>query len=307
MTISPEVPAADSAGLWQRMPRRARICTFVLVVYGLLAVYGEAVFRYAKIRDQTPSYQQVSVRNRNLPPCSRSVADSGGNATWHPLGTDNLGRDVSKRLIQGTRIAFHVGVVTSLIAIPLGALLGLLAGYFGRSIDALLCAIAASVAAIPAMLLILAIAMVVGKGLQGIYIGIGLTTWVSVFRTVRGETLKHRDQGYVSAARVLGYSHSRIILRHILPNLLHVVIVAFSVRFPAAVSTEVFMSFIGVGVQNEPSWGVMLNNARVRLWQGVWWEAAAVTLAVFGLVFCFNLIGDALRDALDPTLRRQNS
>lgn len=291
-------------GLWRRLPRHARICAWILALYGLAALHGEAAYRRHRLRDETPAYQRVALAHRNLPPGSWIDAAGGRPRRWLPLGTDNLGRDVCLRLLQGTRIAFHVGIVTSAIAIPLGTLLGLLAGYFGRVADALLCAVAASVAAIPAMLLILAIALVAGKGLQGIYLGIGLTTWVGVFRTVRGETLKHRDQGYVQAARALGYGHARILFRHVLPNLLHVVIVAFSVRFPAAVSTEVFMSFLGVGVQNEPSWGVMLNNARVRLWQGVWWEGAAVTLAVFGLVLCFNLLGDALRDALDPTLRR---
>ncbi len=292
-----------SPGLWRRLPRRARACALILSLYGLAALRGEVAYRRYRLRDETPVYQRVELAHRNFPPGSW-IAGESSPRRWHPLGTDNLGRDVFLRLLQGARIAFHVGIVTSAIAIPLGTLLGLLAGYFGRAVDALLCAAAASVAAIPAMLLILAIALVAGKGLQGIYLGIGLTTWVGVFRAVRGETQKHRDQGYVQAARALGYGTGRILFRHILPNLLHVVIVAFSVRFPAAISTEVFMSFLGVGVQGEPSWGVMLNNARVRLWQGVWWEGVSVTLAVFGLVLCFNLLGDALRDALDPTLRR---
>jgi peptide/nickel transport system permease protein len=218
------------------------------------------------------------------------------HSSFYYLGTDNLGRSVLQRLVQGARIAFHVGIVTSLIAIPLGVLLGLLAGYFGRWVDALCNAISTVFASIPTVLFILALAMIAGEGMLGVYLGISLTTWVSVFRVVRAETLKHRERGYVQAAKVLGYGSGRIMFRHILPNVMHVIIVTFAIRFSAAVSTEVFMSFIGIGVRNEPSWGVMINNARVRLWQGIWWEGAAVTLAVFGLVLAFNLLSDDLRD-----------
>ena len=105
----------------------------------------------------------------------------------------------------------------------------------------------------------------------------------------------------MQAARVLGYSNARILFRHILPNVMHIVLISFSIRFPAAVGTEVFVSFLGIGVQGEPSWGVMLNNARLRLWQGVWWEMTFVTLAIFGLVLAFNVLADELRDRFDPS------
>jgi peptide/nickel transport system permease protein len=190
-----------------------------------------------------------------------------------------------------------------LIAIPLGVLLGLLGGYFGGRVDSLVVWLCATVASMPGLLFILAISMVVGQGLLGIYMGIGLTTWVGVCRTIRAEVIKHRNRAYVQAARVLGYSHGRIMFRHILPNVAHIVLIQFSLRFPAAVSTEVFISFLGIGVQGEPSWGIMINNARLRLWQGVGWEMTAVTLAIFVLVLVFNHLADALRDALDPALR----
>jgi peptide/nickel transport system permease protein len=226
------------------------------------------------------------------------------NLAVHPLGTDNLGRDVLQRIIQGARIAFQVGIMTSLIAIPLGLILGCVAGYFGGRVDDAVVWLYSTFASIPALLLILAVAMVVGKGLAGVYAGIGLTTWVSLCRLIRAEVMKHRDQPYVRAARALGIGHLRVLFRHILPNVFHVVIIVFSLRFPAAIGTEVFISFIGIGVQNEPSWGVMINNARLRLWHGMWWEMVFVTLAIFAVVLAFNLVGDALRDALDPRLRR---
>ena len=286
----------------QRRPisLRTGLCLVVLALYAAVAAWAEISHLRGLGRDEVPRYNQVDLSARNLPPLARS-------ATFHLLGTDNLGRDVALRLAQGTRIAFHVGIVTSCIAIPLGAFLGLVAGYFRGAWDALLCALAAIIASIPSMLFILAIALVAGRGMLGIYLGIGLTTWVGVFRTVRGETLKHREAGYVQAMRALGYGPWRILLRHILPNVSHIIIVAFSTRFPAAVGTEVFMSFLGIGAQNEPSWGVMINNARVRLWTGQWWEGLSVTVAVFGLVLVFNMLGDILRDALDPTLRRSHA
>ncbi len=276
-----------------RHNRLAAVCLAVVVGFALLAFYGEVVYRWHQWKDITPSYQLQDLSRQHLPP---------GPGHW--LGTDALGRDVGARLVQGTRIAFQVGIMTSLIAIPLGLLLGLLAGYYRGRVDDFIVWLYSTFASIPGLLFILAIAMVVGKGLLGVYLGIGLTTWVGVCRLVRAETLKHRDRAYVQAARVLGFSSGRILFRHILPNVFHVVIVAFTLRFPASIGTEVFMSFLGIGVQGEPSWGVMINNARARLWQGVWWEMTFVTAAVFLLVLALNLLGDALRDALDPRLRQ---
>ncbi len=276
----------------RKLPPRAITCLAVLAAYAVVALVAEIRYERFRRADVPASYNEVSLSERNLPPLS----------CGHLLGTDNLGRDVASRLAQGTRIAFHVGIVTSCVAIPLGTILGLLAGYFGRRLDALFCALAAVVASVPSVLLVMAVAVIVGKGLLGIYLGISLTTWVGVFRTIRAETMKHRSLAYVQAARTLGYSHTRVLFRHIFPNVAHLVIIAFSTRFPSAVGTEVFLSFLGIGVQTEPSWGLMINNARVRLWQGQWWECLSVTLAVFGLVLCFNLLGDDLRDTLDPTL-----
>ena len=283
-------------GLWLKSGwRRLWVPLAVIAFYTVLAVWGEVEYRAARARDATPAYNVVDEDHRYEPPSL---------ASGHILGTDNLGRDVFRRLVQGTRIAYHVGVMTSLIALPLGVLLGCLGGYFGRKTDAVVVWLCATVSSVPSLLLILAVAMVVGKGLAGLYWGIGLTTWVGVCRNIRAEVIKHRDRPYVQAARVLGYSDARILFRHILPNVMHIVLISFSIRFPAAVGTEVFVSFLGIGVQGEPSWGVMLNNARLRLWQGVWWEMAFVTLAIFGLVLAFNVLADELRDRFDPATSR---
>ena len=272
-----------------------KICLAAIALYFGAAVFGEVQYRVAKYRDVTPAYNVVHEDQRYQPP---SLA--------HPMGTDNLGRDVALRLVQGARIAFHVGIMTSLIAIPLGVLLGLFGGYFGGKVDSVVVWLCATVASMPGLLFILAVSMVVGQGLMGIYLGIGLTTWVGVCRTIRAEVMKHKAKAYVQAAKVLGYSHLRIMFRHILPNVAHIILIQFSIRFPGAVATEVFISFLGIGVQGEPSWGIMINNARLRLWQGVWWEMTFVTLAIFTLVLVFNHLADWLRDRLDPALRYAN-
>ena len=309
------------ADAWFRLRGRRMVmaCLCVVIGYTVLALYGEAVFRWHKWRDTTPAYQEQNLDEQYLPPGFVRAAqrllgrgDEGREASprslprevaYRPLGTDGLGRDVLRRLVQGTRIAFQVGIVTSLIAIPIGVVLGLLAGYFGGRTDDFIVWLYSTFASIPGLLFILAIAMVVGRGLLGVYLGIGLTTWVGLCRLIRGEVIKHKTRPYVMAARALGLGHLRIMFRHILPNVFHIVIVTFTLRFPAAIGTEVFMSFLGIGVVGEPSWGVMISNARLRLWHGVWWEMAFVTLAIFGIVLAFNLLGDALRDALDPRLR----
>ena len=311
---------------WRDLCRRrsVRFCLGIMAVFFMTALYGEGVYRYYRVTDRTPPYQRVNLAERYLPPscfrhpfvAAQQEAAAAGSRAWvwpgvknlayRPWGTDNLGRDVLQRTVQGTRIAFLVGVVTSLIAIPIGVILGCLSGYFGKRTDDVIVWLYSTMESIPGLLFILAISMVVGKGLLGVYLGIGLTTWVGLCRLLRGEVMKHRDRAYVMAARSLGFGSWRIIFRHILPNVFHIVIITFSVRFPAAIGTEVFMSFLGIGVQGEPSWGTMIGNARLRLWQGVWWEMTAVTVAILAVVLAFNLVGDALRDALDPRLRESN-
>lgn len=324
-----EAAAIRGPSAWRRLwsDWGTRLCIVAIALYTLTALYGEVVYRYYKgslwegapaaltwAPDRTPPYNELHMESRYVPPLTRVewpahvLADGTAVSVrthryW--LGSDNLGRDVLQRLVQGARIAFHVGIMTSLIAIPLGVLLGCLGGYFGGKVDSFVVWLCATVSAMPGLLFILAIALIAGKGLFGIYLGIGLTTWVSVCRNIRAETLKHRDRAYVQAARVLGYSHLRILFRHILPNVMHIVLISFSIRFPASVATEVFISFLGIGVQGEPSWGIMINNARARLWQGIWWELTFVSLAIFLLVLIFNRLADALRDVFDPALRNR--
>lgn len=221
----------------------------------------------------------------------------------YPLGTDFLARDVFKRVLHGTRIAMSVGFVTCVIAIPIGTFFGALAGFYGGWVDETIVLFYSTVASIPGLLLLLAFTMVVSKGIFGVYLALGMTSWVSLCRLVRGEFIKHKEREYVVAARSLGASNFSCIFKHILPNVFHILIINFSLRFVYAVQSEVILSYLGVGVNDQPSWGVMINDAKLELARGVWWQLAAATAAMFLVVLALNIFGDILRDALDPKLR----
>jgi ABC-type dipeptide/oligopeptide/nickel transport system permease subunit len=299
---------------------QAMLSLGVIVVFVLTAFYGSIVhWRYTIVDAECPGWLEpvravaaVVLHAENLAgkaaPYDKQDLERRYEApSWdYIMGTDNLGRDVFQRLLQGTRIAFQVGVITSLIAIPLGVLLGCMAGYFGGWVDDIIVWLYSSFASIPTIYFVLSIAVVLQRGLMGVYLAIGFTTWVHLCRLIRGEVMKRKEQAYVKAARTLGFGHSRTIFRHILPNIMHIVIINFSLRFPAAISTEVILSFLGIGAQGEPSWGLMINTARFRLWYGVWWELTFTTIAIFLVVLAFNLFGDALRDALDPKLKTES-
>jgi peptide/nickel transport system permease protein len=195
----------------------------------------------------------------------------------HWMGTDYLGRDVLCRAIFASRTAVKVGIIASLISALVGVTLGLLAGYFGGVVDDVVVWIYSTFASMPTLLFILAFALLVSKGflfapldsafqriagllntepgMLAVYLGIGLTGWVALCRVVRAETMRLKELAYVTAARSLGLGHFAIMLRHILPNLLHLVIVYFTMRFAFAIMTEVIVSYLGLGVQFEPSWG----------------------------------------------------
>lgn len=219
------------------------------------------------------------------------------------FGTDYLGRDVFSRVLHGVEVAMKVGFAASLIAIPLGAFLGAIAGYFGKWVDDIVVWLYSTVDSIPQILLMLSLSFLLGKGLTSIYIAIGFSSWVSTCRLIRAEVMKQKELDYVLATRALGASHARIIFFHILPNLSYLLIIDFSLRFIFSIKAEAILSYLGLGVQGEPSWGVMIADAREELIQGYWWQLASATFAMFLLTLALNVVGDALRDKLDPKLR----
>ena len=224
----------------------------------------------------------------------------------HLLGTDGTGQDVVYRTIKGARTAFLIGGLTTLLATPLALFFGLAAGYYGKGVDDAVQYVYTVLASIPAILLQIALVLVLGKGIFQICLALGITSWVGLCRLVRGETLKHRDLEYVRAAKALGVSDFRILGRHILPNLLPIVIISVTLGFSSLILSESILSYLGIGVDAATgSWGNMIDAARDELAREpvIWWNITGASVALFVLVLAFNLLGDALRDAVDPRLR----
>lgn len=232
------------------------------------------------------------------------VGPSYGGPTWDNwLGTDIFGRSVLSKVIHGTQVAMSVGLISSLIAIPIGVGLGAVAGYFGGWVDDLVVWFYTTFSSIPYIMLLMSFSLILGKGLISIYIALGLTSWVGLCRLIRGEVMKHKDREYVQAASALGAGHFRKLFIHILPNVTHIVIIRTSLQFQIAIKSEVILSYLGLGVSGQPSWGTMIDDAKLELARGFWWQFIGATVAMFFVVLAFNILGDALRDALDPKLK----
>jgi peptide/nickel transport system permease protein len=228
------------------------------------------------------------------------------HAGGHPFGTDILGRDVLHMTLKGARVALLIGGLTSLIAIPLALLFGVTAGYFGKRFDDVVFFIMSTFASMPGILLLIALIIVLGRSTLSVCIALGITSWVGFCRLSRGETMKLRELDYVHAARSLGVSEIKIIFRHILPNLMHLVIITFVLMFSGLVLSEAVLAWLGIGVDG--SWGQMIARAKDELSRDpmVWWNLAPAGFALFGLLLAVNFVGDALRDVLDPRTLREN-
>jgi peptide/nickel transport system permease protein len=234
---------------------------------------------------------------------------------------------IVSKLIRGLQLAFIIGIIPTVISSIIAVVMGLVAGYFGKLLDDIIVFIISTVASIPLLLLLIAFIQavrnsdrivewfeVVGVGEEDahwrnlilVLIVIGLTTWIGLSRLVRAEVLKHKNREYIDAARALGYGHIRVLFRHILPNVFHIVIITFTIGFVGAVALEVFLSYVGIGVEAKlPTWGQMITGGRSELQRdpSVWWPLTFATIFLFVLSLSFSLFGDALRDALDPKLR----
>ena len=216
------------------------------------------------------------------------------------LGTDKYGRDILSRLLIGVRVSLAVGMVTVLLSLSVGVLLGALAGYFRGRVDEIILWLVNVIWSIPTLLLVFAIMLLLGKGFWQVFVAIGLTLWVNVARIVRGQVMAVREREYVEAARALGYSHSRILFRHVLPNVMGPVWVVAASNFASAIVIEAGLSFLGVGVQPpQPSWGLMIKENYNFIITHNPMLALAPGLAIMLLVLAFNLLGNALRDVLD--------
>jgi peptide/nickel transport system permease protein len=221
----------------------------------------------------------------------------------HPLGTDEEGRDVLARMIFGTRISLSVGLISVFLYVSIGVLLGALAGYFGGWVDMAISRAIEVMICFPTFFLILAVLAFIGPSLVNIMAVIGLTSWPGIARLVRGEFLKLRGQDFVTAGRVVGAGPSRIIFRHILPNSLAPVLVSATFGIASSILIESSLSFLGFGVQPPtPSWGEILSQSRDFM-DIAWWLALFPGLAIFISITAYNLVGEGLRDAIDPRMK----
>jgi peptide/nickel transport system permease protein len=240
----------------------------------------------------------VNIRHRLAPP-----AWMDGGHVDNLLGTDQVGRDLLSRMIYGGRVSLVVGVVAVAIAATIGVLLGLSAGYCGERTDWAIMTLINVMLTFPFVLLALAVIAVLGPSLANMIIVLGVAGWPIYARVVRAETLANREREFVLAARALGMSHARIIFRQILPNLVSAIVVIATLQVAQVIILESFLSFLGLGIQPPtPAWGNMLGEGRVYMLNS-WWIATFPGVAIFVTTLVINLLGNALRDWLDPHLK----
>lgn len=321
--------------LWADGVRRLRKRKFAIVCLGIVLVYfilaglifldeqldkevqetsaGDIVkydidipiFRWNEIVG--PSYQAPS-ETFEWTPEGQTKPQTG----WTLFGTDFLGQSTLRKTIYGAKTSITVALCASIISLLIGVPLGAIAGYYRGWVDDVIVWFYTTMGTIPYILLVMAFAVVLRdrtilgweiKGITAVYLAIGLTSWVGICRLIRGEIIKRKESEYVLAAKAIGCSNRIIIFKHLLPNVFHIIIINFSLRFVSFIHTEVILSFLGLGETDKPSWGGMIDAARTELARNVWWEMAAATVAIFFISLALNIFGDALRDCLDPKLR----
>ncbi len=291
---------AGQRGTRRRMPRALssllanKLATFgaiVLIIVSFAALFAPLIAPH----DPT---QQVLADNR-----TPGIWSSEGSSTYI-LGTDSLGRDILSRIIYGAQISLLVGLTAVALAGAIGITLGLISGYYGRFVDDFIMRIADIQLAIPFILLAIAILAVLGQGLQNVILTLGIANWVTYGRVVRGQVLSWKEKEFVEAARSIGARDMSIMLKHILPNTFASIIVIGSFAVAATILAEAALSFLGLGVPPEiPTWGGMVNRGRDNILTGEWWIYTFPGLAIMLTVLGVNVIGDWLRDYLDPRMR----
>ena len=231
------------------------------------------------------------------------VADRVQNQSYL-FGTDALGRDMLSRVIYGARISLLIALVATVVNFFIGVLYGGISGYFGGQVDNVMMRIVDIINVIPLLLYVILLSVIIGSGLKSIIIALGSVYWVGMARIVRGQVLSLKEQEYVLSARTLGASSMRIMIRHLIPNAMGPIIVSLTMMIPSAIFTEAFLSFIGLGV-NAPlaSWGTLANDALGGL-RSYPYQLFYPSLAISLTMLAFNFLGDGLRDALDPRLRK---
>ena len=287
--------APDGRSLWQ--DARARFFRNRAAVASLAVLALVAAFAF--LGDLVTPWSNEEIDWSML----GSVAEKGAPslATGHWFGVDELGRDLFARTVQGTRISLMVGVVGAFIAVVVGTLYGATAGYFGGRIDAVMMRLVDVLMAIPYMFVLILFMVVFGRSILMLFVGIGLISWLDMARIARGQTLSIKNREFVEAAVAIGVRPRRVILRHVIPNLLGVVIVYATLLVPSMIVYESFISFLGLGVQ-EPatSWGALISDGASQMQYGTLWQLLFPLSFFVVTLFSLFFLGDGLRDALDP-------
>lgn len=284
--LAPQEPAWKM--IWRRF-KRSKIAVFGLVV--LVILYLVAIFA-PWIATQPMDF--LDYTQKNLPP------------SWaHPFGTDQYGRDVFSRIVWGSRISLMVGFVAAGVAVALGTLVGGIAGYYGGTwIDIALMRVAEAIESIPFFFLLIAVVSIVGRSLFMIMFVIGATSWPSLAQLVRGLVLSIRERDFVQASLALGATDRRVMWKHVLPNTFAIIIVSATLRIGYAILAEAGLSYLGFGPPPPtPTWGLDISSGREVLRQA-WWVATFPGLFITLTVLAFNFVGDGLRDAIDPKMKR---
>lgn len=268
------------------------IAMCILVAVVVLALFGPT------LAPRDPNRQDLF--SRLVAPMT---ADRTGAISF-PLGTDSLGRDVLSRLMYGARISLLVGFMAVAIGGTIGTLVGLTAGYFGGAFDDIVMRIADIQLAFPFILLAIMVLVVLGEGVANLVIVLGIGQWVTYARVARGQAISQREKDYVEAMRAVGAREWRIMIREVLPNIIAPLIVIASFNVAGVILSEASLSFLGLGVPaNIPTWGSMLADSRSQLLSGKWWLAVFPGLAIMFTTLSLNILGDWMRDFLDPRLR----
>lgn len=306
LDLAPDAPQGPQAApraeppalrFWREF-RQSPVAVAGLVVFAIVAL--AAVFA-PWITPQDPyDLRQLDILDGRLPPLSHSFA---GTTYW--LGTDDQGRDMLSAIIYGLRISLGIGAMSTLIAIAIGGTLGLVAAFYGGRIETLIMRVVDLQLSFPAILVALILLAVLGRGVDKVLIALVIVQWAYYARTIRGQALVERRKEYIEAAKCLALSDRRILFRHLLPNCLPPVIVVGTVQVANAVALEATLSFLGVGVPiTEPSLGLLIANGYGYMLSGDYWISFFPGIALLVAVVSINLVGDQLRDVLNPRLRR---
>lgn len=271
---------------WRRLRKNklAMLSLAVIILFVLMAIFAPFIAPYDPYaQDLTQKVAKPSAR--------------------HWLGTDKLGRDILSRLIYGARVSLSVGLVCEAIAVPIGVTLGALAGYYGGKVDAVISRIMEILGSFPFIIFAICVMFILGNGIMNVFIALGVIGWLGHARQIRAQVMQLKEMEYVEAAKASGASDMKIIFKHLLPNCLSTIIVVTTLDIPGDIMYESTLSFIGLGVQPpQASWGSMINEAKGLIRRAPTFSLFP-GLAIMILVVAFNILGDGLRDALDPKLK----